>query len=110
MKRLRGLKSLVGDAVEHGSRAIERVQIETAKMPFDLVERIPGLEVPAGGVRLLYNTGVSTTHGMIRLVNKVVGDTLDVVLDAVERRATSEQPSRAAAAEPASPGAPEQRE
>lgn len=89
MKRLRGLKSLVQDAVEHGSRAIERVQLETAKMPFDVVEQIPGLKVPASGVRLIYNTSVSGVHGMIRLVNKVAGDTIDVVLDTVEQRSST---------------------
>lgn len=86
MKRLRGFKSLVQEAVHQGSRAIERVQIETAKLPFDVVEQIPGLKVPASGVRLIYNTGVSGVHEMIRLVNKVAGDTLDVVLDTVEQR------------------------
>lgn len=87
MKRLRGFKSLVQAAVDQGSRAIERVQIETAKVPFDLAEHVPGLKVPAGGARLIYNTGVSSVHTMIRLVTKVAGDTLDVVLDAVEQRA-----------------------
>ena len=89
MKRARGLKSLIEQAVDHGSRAIERVQLETAKVPFDLVEQIPGLKVPASGVRAIYNTGVSGVHGMIRLVNKVAGDTIDVVLDAVEKRAAA---------------------
>ena len=91
MKRLRGFKALVQDAVEHGSRAIERVQIDMAKLPFDLVEQIPGLKVPASGVRLVYDTGVSNVHGMIRLVNKVAGDTIDVVLDAVEKREEGEK-------------------
>ncbi len=83
MKRIRGLKSLVQAAVEHGSRAVEAVQIEMAKTPFDLLEKVPPLKLPVAGVRLLYNTGVGTTHTMIRLVNKVVGDTLDVVIDQV---------------------------
>lgn len=88
MKRLRGFKALVQEAVEQGSRAIERVQLETAKMPFDVLESIPGLKVPASGVRLIYATSVSGAHGMIRLVNKVAGDTLDVVLDTVEQRSS----------------------
>lgn len=94
MKRARGLKSLVEQAVDHGSRAIERVQLETAKVPFDLIEQIPGLKVPASGVRTIYNTGVSGVHGMIRLVNKVVGDTIDVVLDTVEKRAATGEDER----------------
>jgi hypothetical protein len=97
MNRVRGFKSLVVEAVDQGSRALEKVQIETAKMPFNLVEQIPGLKVPAGGVRLIYNTSVSGVHGMIRLVTKVAGDTLDVVLDAVEPLAGAEKTAGKAA-------------
>lgn len=84
-QRWRGLKSLVVDAVEHGSRAVERIQKETAKVPFDILEQIPPLEVPVKGIREIHDTAVSGVHGIIRLVNRVTGETLDVVLDAVER-------------------------
>ena len=96
MKRIRGLKSLVQAAVEHGSRAVEKVQIEMAKTPFDILEQVPPLKVPAAGVRLIYNTSVSTTHGVIRLVNKVVGDTLDVVIDTVAETAKENQEAKEA--------------
>ena len=43
MKRWRGLKSLVRDAVEHGSRAIEKVHKETADKPFLILESIPAI-------------------------------------------------------------------
>jgi len=68
MKRFRGLKTLVLEAVEKGSRAIERVQIETAKRPFDLLEQVPTLKVPVNGVRAIYNVSISNTHSLIRLV------------------------------------------
>lgn len=84
-KRLRGLKQLLQDAVEHGSIAVERVQLERAKLPFAVLERVPVIATPARGVHLLHDAAVSTTHGMIRLVNRVVGDTLDAVIDEVER-------------------------
>lgn len=83
MKRARGLKDLVIDAVEHGSRAVEKVQIETAKVPFDLLEKITPLKVPVAGVRLVYNTSISNVHGMIRLITKVTGDTVDAVLEGI---------------------------
>jgi hypothetical protein len=86
MERWRGLKSLVVDAVEHGSRAVERLQKEAAKKPFALLEQIPPLEVPVKGIHEIHDTAVSTVHGMIRLVNRVTGETIDVVLDAVEKR------------------------
>jgi len=84
MKRLRGLKDLVVDAVEHGSRSIERVQKDTARLPFDILEQIPPIAAPVKGVRWVYDVGLSTTHGMIRLVTRVVGVGLDKVLDVVE--------------------------
>lgn len=86
MDRLRGLKSLVVDAVEHGSRAVERVQKETARRPFEILAMIPPLEVPVKGIQEIHDTAVSGVHGMIRLVTRVVGGTVDVVIDAVEHR------------------------
>lgn len=85
MKRIRGLKSLVQAAVDHGSQAIEKVQLEMAKTPFDVLEQVPNLKIPVAGARLVYNTSVASTHLIIRAVNKVVGDTLDVVIDQVSR-------------------------
>jgi hypothetical protein len=86
MQRWRGLKALVQDAVEHGSRAVERVQMDVAKLPFDMLEQIPQLQVPVKGIREIHDTAVAGVHGMIRMVNRVAGGTIDVVLDVVEER------------------------
>lgn len=101
MKRLRGMKSLVTDAVDKGSEAVERVQIETAKIPFDLLEKVPGMKVPASGVRRIYNMGVSNVHSMIRLVNHVAGETFDAVVDSMQSGL-----GNAAAGTPETPKAP----
>ena len=93
--RWRGLKSLVQDAVEHGSRAIERVQMETARKPFAILESIPPLRTPAKVVHLVHDLSVTGVHTVIRAVNATVGTVLDVVIDSVEARA-------ARASEPAS--------
>ena len=85
-QRWRGLKSLVVDAVEHGSRAVERVQKETVRRPLEILAMIPPLEVPVKGIQEIHDTAVSGIHGMIRLVTRVVGSTVDVVLDVVEER------------------------
>lgn len=86
MQRWRGLRALVTDAVEHGSRAVERVQIQTARRPFDILEQIPAIRLPVRGIRVIHDTSVAGVHGMIRLVNQVVGETLDVVIDVVEEK------------------------
>jgi hypothetical protein len=86
MERWRGLKAIVRDSVEHGSRAVERLQKEAAKRPFDLLEKIPPLQVPVRGIREIHDVTVSSVHGVIRLVNRVASDTVDVVLDVIEQR------------------------
>jgi hypothetical protein len=100
MNRWRGLKSLVVDAVEHGSRAVEHVQKETARRPFEILAKIPPLEVPVKGIQEIHDTAVSGIHGMIRLVTRVVGGTVDVVLDVVERRRELAAPEPPAPKEP----------
>ena len=82
----RGVARLVRDAVEHGSRAVERIQIETARRTFVILERIPPV---AGGARLVHvvhDTSVGTVHKAIRVVNSAVGATVAVVLEEVEKR------------------------
>jgi hypothetical protein len=85
-KRWRGLKSLVVDAVEHGSMAIERVQKETARRPFSILESIPPIAAPVRGIHLVHDASVSGVHGIIRLVTRTVGGTIDIVIDEIERR------------------------
>lgn len=106
MKRWRGLKNLVGEAVDHGSRAVERVQKDMVKLPFDMLEKITPIAVPVKGVREIYETSLSGVHGMIRLVNRVVGDTLDTVIDVVDKQKAGEGDAAIASGEkPAIAGA-----
>lgn len=84
-ERWRGLKSLVQDAVEHGSRRLERVQKDMARRPFELLEQIPPIAVPVKGIHEIHDTLVTHTHETIRLVTRVAGDTVDTVLNLVGR-------------------------
>jgi len=83
-ERWRGLAALVGDAVEHGSRAVERVQVDLARRPFALLEAIPPLAAPARVVHAVHDGTLAVTHGAIRLVSRAVVGVLDAALD--ERR------------------------
>lgn len=85
MNRWRGLLVLVKDAVENGSMAIEKLQKETAARPFAVLEQIPPIAKPVKLVHTIHDVSVATTHGAIRLVNKVVGEAVDKVLAATER-------------------------
>ena len=56
VRRLRGLRALIGDAVEHGSVAVEKVHVAT----------------------------VARTYAAVRLVSRAVGIVLDTALDLAE--------------------------
>ena len=86
LARWRGAVALLRDAVEHGSRAVERVQIETARRPFAVLEQVPGVAEPARVVHVVHDVGVTAVHEMIRGVNALVGSTVDVVLRRAEKK------------------------
>ena len=91
MKRWRGLRALVTDAVEHGSIAIERVHKATASKPFDVLEQIPEVAAPARGARAIHDATVSSIYGAVRIVNQLVGTTLDAALTIAEKRESERQ-------------------
>ncbi len=91
--RLKGLVALAAAAVEHGSAAIEKVQLETAGRTFGILESIPPLTVPTKIVRAVHDVSVKTTHGSIRLVTAIVKGGVDVAIDTLEAR--SPQPDDA---------------
>jgi hypothetical protein len=84
MKRLRGLRALVEQAVEHGSKAVEKVHRATANRTFDVLESIEPIATPVKVVHTFHDLSVGATYGAIRLVNKVVGKTLDVAIDVAD--------------------------
>ena len=84
MKRVRGLRQLVEDVVEHGSRAVERIQKETAQRPFAILEAMPTIGEPARLVHAVYDAWVGGVHGTIRVVNRAVGATVDAALVALD--------------------------
>lgn len=85
MNRWRGLVVLVTDAVENGSKAVEKLQKETANRPFGVLEQIPPIAGPVKIIHSVHDFSVTTTHTAIRLVNRVARDAVDAVLATVER-------------------------
>ncbi|MBK7397741.1 MAG: hypothetical protein IPJ34_15950 [Myxococcales bacterium] len=86
LSRVRGLAALVRDAVEHGSRAVEKVHLEIAKRPFTVLEHVPGIEAPSRAVHVVHDLTVQSVYGSIRLVNGLVGTTVEAALNAVEHK------------------------
>jgi hypothetical protein len=86
-KQWQGLRALIEDAIEHGSRAIERVHMETARRPFTIIEHIPVVAAPARAVHLAHDTLVSTTYAAVRLANRTLSVVLCVALDTLDAKA-----------------------
>jgi hypothetical protein len=96
--RWRGLAALVADAVEHGSRAVERVHMATARRPFVIIEQVPAIAPATLIVHAVHDVVVTRTYDTIRLVNRAVSVVLDSTLSVLE--------ARSAAAADESPKAP----
>jgi hypothetical protein len=86
--------------VENSSHAIERVHRETAARSFDVLEQIPPVAIPARSVRVLHDAALASVHGVIRLVNRAAGGTLDAVLDVAERGPATPAGSRCSSPAP----------
>ncbi len=92
-RKWRGLEALIHDAVEHGSRAVERVHLETARRPFAILEQVPGIAGPTKVVHVLHDSVVTSSYAAVRWVNGLVGKAGKVVLDMAEQaEATSSKP------------------
>ncbi|HEY2734613.1 MAG TPA: hypothetical protein VGI70_11545 [Polyangiales bacterium] len=87
LQRWRGLSSLIADAVEHGSRAVERVHMATARRPFVILEQIPGVAEPTRTVHSIHDVAVTNSYRAIRIVNRALSLLLGFTLDALETRA-----------------------
>jgi hypothetical protein len=81
----RGAVALVRDAVEHGSRSVQRIQIESARRPFAILELIPGVAEPTRVVHGVHDASVTAVHEIIRGVNVVVGKAVDFALREAEK-------------------------
>jgi hypothetical protein len=85
MKRWRGLKALVQDAVDKGATAIEQVHLRTAAKPFELLRKVPPLAASVQVVQTLHDLAVTASYGAVRQVNRVAGMAVDLALDALEK-------------------------
>ncbi len=81
-RRLRGLAALGFDGLEHGSRAIERVHVETARRVFTILEALAPTRPFAHVVRVAHDTTVALVHGAIRISGRALAAGTDVALAA----------------------------
>ena len=91
MKRWRGLKDLLQDAVDKGTTAVERVHKDVARTPFAVLEHVPPLADPARLGWSLLERAITETYETIRAVNRMTGELVGVALDLAERQSTSRE-------------------
>ncbi len=99
LQRWRGLSALIGDAVEHGATAVERIHMATARRPFQIIELIPPIAAPTKLVHGVHDAIVTNTYNQIRWVNSTVQKVVQAALkeeqDAPAAPHTSETPDKA---------------
>jgi len=86
LKRLRGLRALVTDAVVHGSAAVEKVHLATAGRTFRVLEALPpAVAEPTRLIHGAHDAIVSGVYTIVRATTTVVGTVVDAGLSAAER-------------------------
>lgn len=79
--RWRGLSALIGDVIEHGTTAVERIHMATARRPFQIIELIPPIAAPAKLVHVIHDAIVTNTYDQIRWVNSTVQKVVQAALN-----------------------------
>lgn len=79
-KRWKGLAHLVRDGVVEGSKALEKVHLDTSDTVYRIVGSLPPLAPPARLVRAVHHTVVQVNHGAVRGVTHAVAAGVDLVL------------------------------
>ncbi len=92
MKRCRGLVDLLRDGFFAGTGALERVQKESAAVPFAILESVPLLRGPARAVHEVHDATVSLIYASLRVAGQAVGRGLDEALAVIERSPTASSP------------------
>jgi hypothetical protein len=78
--RWRGLSALIGDVIEHGTTAVERIHMATARRPFQIIELIPPIAEPTKLVHGIHDAIVTNTYNQIRWVNSTVQKVVQAAL------------------------------
>ncbi len=94
--RIRGLFALADDLISSTTTTVEAVHKAALGKPLDRIAVALANPAPVATVRSLCELSISTSYEAVRLVSRVVRQTANVVLDAIET-----DPS--VAAEPAPP-------
>lgn len=102
MKRLRGLKALVHDAIDATTHLVREGHESSARAAMRVTDRIAPIAATARGVDCVRRLSTDAVLGTIRLVNRGVEALSDAGLDLADRaRSASSEPSDVEAVEAA---------
>lgn len=82
--RIRGLFALADDLISSTTTTIEAVHKAALAKPLDRIAVALSNPAPVATVRSLCELSISTSYEAVRLVSRVVRQTANVVLDAIE--------------------------
>lgn len=89
MGKLKEVKDLVQEAVDHGVRSVEEVHLAFARKPFEVIEQVaPNLPLARTIGEAQVKT-IGTVYEVIRSVNKAAGNMVDEVLKKLEGTAAA---------------------
>lgn len=92
LRRAKGLVKVVEGAVEHGSRAVQKVHLGTAARTFAVLELVPGVAAPAAVVRVVHDGWTSAVYATIRGVTKVASSAIGAAIDLADARRDGAEP------------------
>ncbi len=73
-EKIISLQKLVEQAIDNGATTVEQVHSAIASMPFDILERIEGLQKPVNKARDVHDDTVGNIYETIRLLNDRSGE------------------------------------
>jgi pimeloyl-ACP methyl ester carboxylesterase len=72
-ERIEGYRALLEEAVDQGVTAVQRVQEELTRRPYDVLSLVPPLEAPTALVRGVHFAAIGGVYATIRGVNSLAG-------------------------------------
>ncbi len=79
--QLNGFRRLIEDSIEHGSAAVETIQLRLAGRSFGILERIPIIAPPSKAIHLAHDVIISGVHRVIRSTNRLANKGLALALE-----------------------------
>ena len=98
LERIKGLSKLVAEAVDHGSRAVERVHRESAKRPFEMLKIISPIAGVVRAVESVHDAVVTTSYDGVRTITRAVADAIAGAATPGANERPSDEPAESAPA------------